>query len=70
MALRDVTFVATTSPVLTTFPNEVTVTAFVGDVVSPVVVNPDPLIRSGKVVVVIPLANALASTSRLIKPFG
>ena len=51
------------SPVLTTFPDEVTVTTlFV--VVSPVV---NPLIKLGKVVVVIPLANALGSTSRLIK---
>ena len=57
------------SPVLTTFPDEVTVTTFVGDIVSPVV-RPDPLIKSGKVVVVIPLANALGSTSKLIKPFG
>ena len=75
LAARIFKFLATkelfviASPVLTTFPDEVTVRTFVGDIVSPVV-RPDPLIRSGKVVVVIPLANALGSTSRLIKLFG
>ena len=67
LAVKELFVIA--SPALTGKLDEVTVTSFVGDVISPVV-NPDPLIRSGKVVGVIPLANALGSTSRLIKPFG